>query len=299
MALLVVKDGVIAYEKYQYDRKASDTFLYMSMTKSLTALAVGKAIELGLIKDIDDKVFQYIPELTESSYGNVSIRNLLEMRTGVGYGYNTDNGNSDTNTLARIITGGINTSFISYIKNYRSGIKPGNAGSKFNYDDNASVLLGKIVERASSKSLPEFFSEHIWSKIGTQDRAIWRRNKYGDFGANFSFFSTARDLAKLGTMLVNDGKYKSSQIIQPAWIQKQTSWIADTRNFTGRNYGYGYQTYALDKSGNTFHFRGHQGQSLYADRKSKVILITFSVDAANRNWPALDSLFDVVKASKN
>jgi CubicO group peptidase (beta-lactamase class C family) len=298
MALLVIKNGEIAYEKYQYGRKPSDTFLYMSMSKSITALAVGKAIELGIIKGIDDKVSQYLPELKDSSYGDVSIRHLLEMRSGVGYDYNTDSANSDTTKLARIITGGMNISFMTYIENYRKGIKPRAAGSKFNYDDNATVLLGKIVEKASSQVLPDFFSQHIWSKIGSHDRAIWRKNIRGDFGANFSFFSTARDLAQLGIVLINDGRHEGNQIIQSSWIQAQTNWISDTSNMVGRTYGYGYQTWIPDKSGNTFHFRGHQGQALYADRKSKTLLIAFSVDAANRNWNSLDSLFDVVKPNK-
>ncbi len=85
MGLLIIKDGEIQVERYQYDRNASHRFLSNSMAKSITALAIGIALEEGHIKSLDDRADAYAPALAGTLYGETTIRNLLRMASGVRF----------------------------------------------------------------------------------------------------------------------------------------------------------------------------------------------------------------------
>jgi CubicO group peptidase (beta-lactamase class C family) len=85
MALLIVKDGVIQVERYQYDRKPTQRFLSNSMAKTLTAMAVGIALKEGLIRSLDDRAEVYAPALAGTLYGQTSVRHLLRMSSGAKF----------------------------------------------------------------------------------------------------------------------------------------------------------------------------------------------------------------------
>jgi CubicO group peptidase (beta-lactamase class C family) len=83
--LLVIKDGGILLERYQYDRKPTDRFVSHSMAKSIVSIAVGMALAEGKIASLDDPVSKYEPKLAGSPYGETSIRNVLRMSSGVPF----------------------------------------------------------------------------------------------------------------------------------------------------------------------------------------------------------------------
>ena len=85
MALLVIKDGVIQFERYQYDRKETDRYLSNSMAKTITAMGVGIALREGLIRSLDDRADTYAPSLTGTLYGETTIRHLLRMSSGAKF----------------------------------------------------------------------------------------------------------------------------------------------------------------------------------------------------------------------
>ena len=292
LALLVLRDGKLIYERYQYDRKPSDTLLWMSMTKSLTALAVGKAIDLGYIKSIDDIASTYVPELNNSPYGSITIRNILQMTSGVpadaGYSHASDNAKK----LIQVSNGyGENRNIIDYLKSYKLTRKVHEQGKYFKYDNNLPALLGLIVERASKKSYPEFVSEHIWSQIGAEYDASIQGSKKGDVVAFGGFHSSPRDLARLGLLFLDDGKFNGNQIFSKSWLDHMTSPLVKAE--VAAPY-YGYQTWVLDNKGQQFAFKGDMGQSLMIDKKTKTIFITFSVDEKNEYWYDLHKAFAVV-----
>src|SRR4029453_11944906 len=85
MGLLIIKDGVIQVERYQYDRKPTHRFTSQSMAKSITSLAVGISLEEGKIASLDDRADRYAPKLRGTLYGETTIRNLLRMASGARY----------------------------------------------------------------------------------------------------------------------------------------------------------------------------------------------------------------------
>jgi len=293
MAMLIIKNGKLIYENYQYDRKSTDQFMYMSMTKSIVALSVGKAVELGNIESINDPVSKYVPELSKSPYYQITIKNLLQMTAGVGYKADYDNPNSDSNALA-LVSNGYSEKYQSlteYFNQYKPPRKNDEQGKYFNYDDNATNVLAMVVKNATKKPLTEFFSENIWSKIGAEADASWQGNNQNDLMGHAGFHSTPKDLARLGLVLMNDGKYLDKQVISADWIKTQVSPLVKTNN--NPEY-YGYQTWVVDSGGNKYNFRGNLGQSMMINRKTNTMLITFSVDLKNEYWGALTEIFEYV-----
>ena len=103
MGLLVVKDGVIEVERYQYDRTPSDRFTSESMAKPITALAVGYALDEGKIASLDDRADRYAPKLRDTLFGETTIRNLLRMASGIQY-LQTSDQTGDTKRYADAIS---------------------------------------------------------------------------------------------------------------------------------------------------------------------------------------------------
>ena len=92
--LLLIKDGEVLLERYQYDRNAAHRFVSHSMAKSIVSLAVGMALAEGKIASLDDMVSKYVPKLAGVPYGETSIRNVLRMSSGVPFSEVYD-GNDD------------------------------------------------------------------------------------------------------------------------------------------------------------------------------------------------------------
>jgi len=295
MAMLIVKNGKLIYENYQYDRKSSDKFLYFSMTKNIVGLTVGKAIELGYIESIDDPASKYIPELSASPYYQVTIKNLLQMTAGIGYVFDPYSPNSDSTNLTLVTNGWSekHKNLTDYLNQYKPSRKNDEQGKYFNYDDNATNVLVMVVKNATKKPFTEFFSENIWSKIGAESDASWQGNNQNDLMGHMGFHSTPKDLVRLGLVLMNEGKYLNNQIISTNWINKQFSPLVKADKNKGGEY-YGYQTWVLDSSGSKFAFKGHLGQSMMINKKTNTMLVTFGVDIKNEYWGNLHDLFEYV-----
>jgi CubicO group peptidase (beta-lactamase class C family) len=292
LSLLVLKDGILVYEKYQYDRKPTDTLLYFSMTKTITSLAVGKAVELGYIKSVDDAASVYVPELLNTPYGSITIKNILQMTSGVpadaGYTHKSDNAKN----LIYISAGYDDSQTVTdFLKSYKITRKPDEQGKFFKYDNNLSALLGVILQNATKKPFNEFFSENLWSQFGTEADASIQGNKKGDVLSFGGFHSTPRDLARLGLLILDDGIYNDKQIISKSWLDTMTSPLV--KGEVAAPY-YGYQTWVLDSKGSQFALKGDLGQTMMIDRKTKTIFITFSVDEKNEYWEDLHKAFAVV-----
>lgn len=300
-SLIIVKNGKITYEKYQYSLTKDSLAVNYSMTKSITALAIGKAIEMGHIKSIDDEVGKYLPQLNGSVFEKITIKNLLLMASGVEYNYEPGFGDSTkTEIEANIMLGIRDENIVDYFKNYKSNNSQ--QGKNFNYDNKNTILLGMIIEAATGKSLPDFFGQQIWSKIGTSSDFMWAGTQNNIIGADGWSASIPRDFAKIGLLVVNEGMIDDQQIISSDWIKQLTtkqikvSKIGNTRTDSER--GYGYQTHTHNNLKNIFAFEGFMGQVMMFDRNTKTFMIVHSVDALAMNWLNIYSLFDEVIKQK-
>jgi CubicO group peptidase (beta-lactamase class C family) len=160
MALLVIKDGRLVFERYQYDRTDKHRFLSNSMAKSVTAIAVGLALREGKIKSLDERADVIALALAGTLYGEATVRNLLRMSSGAKFEERYD-GNDDLAHYGFMAT--------------RSGIAAGAKliterahaqGSKFNYASAETDMLAVVLQAATGQNLSNYLSARLWQPMG-------------------------------------------------------------------------------------------------------------------------------------
>ena len=160
--LLLIKDGEILLERYQYDRNQANRFLSNSMAKSIVSLAVGMALEERKISSLDDLVSKYEPRLAGSSYGETSIRNLLRMSSGVKFIESYD-GSDDLKRFsnARYFNGSIDA-----VRTFQ--LREAEQGTRFHYASSETVVLALMLRAATGVTLAEYLTTRLWQPMGAE-----------------------------------------------------------------------------------------------------------------------------------
>jgi CubicO group peptidase (beta-lactamase class C family) len=281
MGLIIVKDGVVQVERYQYDRKSTDRFTSHSMAKSITALAVGFAQQEGRIKSLDDRADRYAPKLRGTIYGDTTIRNLLRMASGAKYEQTYD-GTGDTGRFsAAIARDGIEGA--ARIVTARETVQ----GTRFYYASAQTTMLAAVVRAATGMSLSEYLTPRLWQAIGAEESALWYADRTGLEVALGNFNATLRDYARLGVVLANDGMRPDDatkkQIVPLEFLLDATDWKRSPEQFhPGKAtpyMGYGYQFWIFPGERRRFALLGVYGQSIFVDPGLKLVIVQTAANA--------------------
>ena len=281
MGLLVIKDGVVQVERYQYNRKATDRFTSNSMAKSITGLAVGLALQEGRIKSLDDLAEVYAHKLKGTIYGETTIRNLLRMASGAKYVQSYD-GSGDTGRFSAAISAeGIEGA--ARIITERDTAQ----GTRFYYASSQPTMLAAVVRGATGMSLSEYLTPRLWQAIGAETSAYWYADRTGLEVALGNFNATLRDYGRLGVVLANDGVRPDDpakkQILPLEFLLDATDWKRSPEQFhPGKAtpyMGYGYQIWIFPGEHRRFAFLGVYGQSIFVDPESKLVIVQAAANA--------------------
>ncbi|MBW1613734.1 MAG: beta-lactamase family protein, partial [Deltaproteobacteria bacterium] len=164
-AFIIIRNDTILYEKYNGKYQENSIFNTFSVTKAFITTLVGIAIDEGMIKSVDQKITDYIPELSErEGFNEITVRHLLLHTSGIKFSDSKFNPFSDNSKYY-------------YGRNLRKLVLKaeanGRAGAETHYNSINVQLLGMILERATGTTLSAFLQEKIWQKIGMQYEAIW------------------------------------------------------------------------------------------------------------------------------
>jgi CubicO group peptidase (beta-lactamase class C family) len=218
---LVLHNDQIVVERYFHEADQNSKFVSQSLSKSIISILIGAAVEDGLIESVEDPVTTYLPYLSESGYRNVTVKNLLQMSSGVDYSENYRDPKSGAALIgAALLTG--NPSF----KNYVQSIQPTNIppGTKFEYQSVNTQVLGLLLEKVTGKRLNAYAQEKLWRKIGAQtDAFFYESRKQPDTCAFACFNATARDYARVGLMMLQGGNLGEMRIVSKAWVHDSTT----------------------------------------------------------------------------
>lgn len=206
--LLVIKNGEIAVERYTQGNTENTLWASRSMGKSFTSTLVGMAVKDGYIKSVDEPVANYVPELKDTLYENVSIRQSLQMVSGVPYTEDYRDPSSDVFPLQSCTVSnqaGCFARFLVALASRDNGyITP--PGSVFNYSSADSVLNGLIVERATGMVPPAYIEQKLWRHFGMERDSYW--NMEAEDGSAFTasgYGATLRDYGRFGLFIMNGG----------------------------------------------------------------------------------------------
>ncbi len=267
-AFLVLQDGKIKFEQYWEDYDANTRSNSFSVAKTIVALLIGCAIDEGKIKDVNQKVGDFLPQFKEGINSKLTIKDLLTMSAALNWEEVYVN---PLSTVARAY-------FTNDLSELMEEVKVKDTPGKVNdYQSGATQILGAILAKATGKTLSEYASEKLWIPIEADSEALWSiDNKEGVEKAYCCFNTNAQNFARLGQLVLQKGKWKNQQIISETYINElltPASYL--TSKVTGKPVDYyGYQIWMLEHQGQRVpHFRGVQGQYVYILEKQNAVVV--------------------------
>lgn len=273
--LLVIKDGQILAERYQYDRKDSDRFISHSMAKSIASLAIGIALAENKIASLDDTIAKYEPKLAGSPYGETTIRNILRMSSGVPFNEAYD-GKDD---LTRFVITRRKEGSVAGLRELQT--REVEQGTRFHYASSETVNLVMVLRAVTGTALTEYITPRLWQPIGAEADASWTKAADGTVAGFGSFNAVLRDYGRLGIMLANDGVAGGKQIIPREYLLDATDWHRQPEAFRPNKatpyFGYGYQFWLFPGEKRRFALLGVYGQSIFVDPELKLVLVLTGV----------------------
>ena len=277
-ALLVIKNGKRLLERYAMGNDERTLWISFSMSKSVTSMLLGAAIEDGYIRSVDDAVSDYLPRLRGSSYDAVRLRDVLQMASGVEWNEDYTDLNSDVATYPSDSVLGIQR-FL--------GTKPrvAPAGELFNYSTAETDLVGAVVRAAIGNNLATYLENKIWKPFGMEFDGNW--GTHGEEGerGGCCMNVTLRDYGRIGLFALAEGVLRDGTRVLPE------NWMVQSATPSDSNPGYGYLWW-LHNDG-TYRAQGIFGQGIYVKPESQLVIVVLSA------WPVAASGGSIYNAHRN
>jgi len=283
-ALLVLKDGKIVQEIYRNGADEQSRFISFSVGKSFTSSLVGLAVDRGLLPSLDVPVSTYVPKLKGSGYDGATVRDLMQMSSGVKMNENYDIHSSEPNLFAE----GIYQSWFSEavrFSDFAATLEQASPpGTVFNYNTFDTQVLGSVLEGATEQRFTEFLGEALWRPLGMESDLLMTMDSAGadrEAMAGGGYLMTLRDFGRFGQMMLNGGVAHGRRIHPEAWVREATA--ADpTKPFLqvgqiddgGQGLGYQHQWWLFPQG--DFSAEGVFGQFIYVMPRRNMVIVKLS-----------------------
>ena len=262
-AFLVIRKGKISYEKYFNGKKQSTILPSYSVAKTMTSLVIGQLIDEGMIQESDTFV-SILPEFkADSSFDKVTIKDLLDMNSGIGVSDNYPSGPSGWGVAIAQMYASTDVNW--FLKNNRKMTEE--PGTFPEYRSVNTQMLGLIIQKITGRYLAAEFTDRIWQKVGADYDATWNVDREGGNEKAFCCFNaTTRDYARVGQALMSgDPKIAS------------TSWKARLSTSAVKlDYGWGYGAQMWHPFPGINLMMGLHGQYIYMDALNDTVIVKLS-----------------------
>jgi CubicO group peptidase (beta-lactamase class C family) len=300
VAFLIVKDGKLLFEEYWDGYGAESMTNSFSMSKSIIGLLIGAAVDDGYIKSLEQPVADFIPEFRNPANQGLKIKDVLTMSSGLNW---------------KESYGGLfNTTTEAYygkdIKKLIYSLKvTSQPGVQFSYLSGNTELLAMIVEKATGKSISEYTSLKFWKPMGAEHDALWcLDDKDGMEKAYCCFNSNARDFARWGQLILNQGTWNGDTLISPVYIRQSITPNNHLTDETGQpvNY-YGYQWWIINYNGHQVpYMRGILGQYIFVIPDENAVVVRLGHKRSEEKhehhpadaWIYLNEAFRIIEGAK-
>jgi CubicO group peptidase (beta-lactamase class C family) len=288
-ALVVLHDGHLVAERYDDGMTAATPHLLMSVSKSLVGCVAGVLTDRGRL-DPAAPVTDYVPEAGSSGYAGATIRNLLDMRTGVAFRETYTELDAEVRVMERSMgwrpaRPGDPAGAYPYLTTLGQA---GSHGGEFTYRSADSDMLGWACERASGTRMADLISALIWQPMGAERDGEITCDPLGSAIHDGGVSATARDLARFGQMLIDDGMVRGGPVVPAAWLAAtrvpgpgvREAFAVTDNEFVLPGGWYRNQFWVLPGPGGpVLVCLGIHGQLVYADRATRTVVVKLS------SWP--------------
>lgn len=303
-AFILIRNDSILYEKYYNEGGKEVQSNIFSITKSWMASLVAIAIEEGKLS-LKDPIKKYLPELSDS-VENILVEDLLNMRSGLKY----KEFKSNLTPFGRQPQAYYNSDVYAYtLKSTKSEAKP---NLYFKYQSSNTQLLGMVLEKALERNVIDYFEEKLARPLGLESDMIWLTDEKKNLKMYCCLNATGRDLAKLGRLLLNQGKWNGKQLL-PKWFMKSIMEGGTVENSYHYKYSFRYNRELIPVLDNKdlslpifdikgkkfaakpfsdmdFYAEGFKGNFIYIHPESNTIIVRLSgfstfLGYNTTNWP--------------
>ncbi len=302
-AVVILHDGRIVLESYGNGMTAQTPHLMMSVTKSVVGCVTGILADQGRL-DPDEQVSTYVPEIAGSGYGGASVRNLLDMRSGVAFSEEYTDPQAEVRVMERYMgwRPGTGTDEVRGMYAYLATLALGTVhGGPFVYRSADTDMLGWVCERAAGTRMAELISTLIWQPMGAEFDADITCDAVGSAIHDGGMSAHARDLARFGQLLLDDGVVGEKSVVPKQWLTQARTIDPDVRAAFVSSDSEAFLTGGWYR--NQFWFMpgvlgdlhlclGIHGQMVLVDRATRTVSVKFST------WPAAQNpvyLLDTIR----
>ena len=300
---LVLQHGRIAAEEYFAGMTPHHTHLLMSVSKSIIGCVVGILIDRGAL-DPAQPITRYVPDLRSSGYADASLRDVLDMRSGVAFSEAYLDPDADVRLLEQVMgwaprrQDDLPTSIYDYLLRLKAD-RP--HGERFDYRSCETDVLGWVCERATGRRMPDLLSGLLWSRLGAEQDADGAVDPAGAVLHDGGLATTLRDLGRFGQLLADNGHVADEDVVPEWWLDDAFAGGPDSRAafaadpttgwLQGGMYRNQFWVPFLDR--HVLLCLGIHGQLVWVDRDRRIVVAKLS------HWPYpqdLDMLLDTVRA---
>ena len=276
--LLVIHKDTIIFEQYFNGLTPETTHISWSMAKSFISGMIGIAIHDGLIESIQDPITKYLPQLKESGYNEVKIKDILQMSSGVGFNEDYADFNSDINRFGRYFA--LGQSFEKFAMTLKNARPPGTFNHYVSID---TQVLGMLLKKVTGKTITEYMKEKIWDPMGMEHDAQWIIDADEMEMALGGLNATLRDYAKFGLLYLKNGDWFGQQIVPKDWIQQSINIDSPhlqpgENDLSSSDQGYGFQWWIPQKADGAFFASGIYNQHIYIQPNRDVVVVKLSAN---------------------
>lgn len=290
-AFLVLKNGVLVYEEYLNGMKADTLHLLNSVTKSFVGMLTGVLYENGVI-DPEKYLSDYIPEFKNTVFSGTTLQHALDMSAAVAYGEDYADPKADfwheaavVGWRPHLVSAESPDTLFDYALALRDREKQHMDGEKYHYRTVLTNIVAMAIERATGEPCQELIEKYIWKKLRPEQDAAIVVDKIGFPYVGAGMNACARDLARFGLMLLNDGNYNGEQIIPASWVRATREGDEGYRErFSKSDYGEilpggHYKNQVWVANIDNMMCIGIHGQLIYIDQSKGLVIVKLS------SWP--------------
>ena len=282
--IIVLHEGRVVYERYLGVLKPDGQHAGMSITKTFIGTLAAMMVAEGTL-DPESRVADYVPELKRSAFAEATVRQVMDMTTGIRFSENYSDPTAEVwahaaagNPLPKPADYTGPRSYYDFLQS----IQPdGKHGAAFHYRTANADALGWILARVSGRSVAQLLSERIWSKLGAEQDAYMSVDSIGTPFAGGGLSMGLRDLARFGEMIRNNGHYNGHQIVPQAIVADirrggSTKAFVESGFTALKGWSYRNMWWVTHNDHGAFMARGVYGQSLYIDPTAAVVIGRFA-----------------------
>lgn len=291
--IIILHKGKIVYETYPAGLTPDGIHTAMSVSKSFAGTIASILIAEGQI-DPNKFISYYIPELTESAFGDATVQQVLDMTTSVDYTEDYTNPNAGVWQYAESgnpfrpdnYTGPYD--YYEYLATLKK-IPGQEHGEKFEYKTVNTEVIGWVISKVTNKSITELISEKIWVPMGAKYDGYYLVDPAGIAYAGGGFSLNLNDMAIFGEMIRNHGKLGRYEVISKEAVEEFSSGGDPELFAKGGEYpllkGWSYHNFwwITNNEHKAFMARGVHGQAIYIDPVAEMVIVRFASNPLSSN----------------